>query len=200
MLNQMDFSHLQWAVNHLLPRDFAPDEVKTMAHILPLWQQQLYTGYYTGMAGGDFRSYALLVLQPKQNLVLLDYFAIHPGCRGKGYGSRVLSQLVNKRLPYWVRAMYVEIEDPATATTPAQAQLRQRRLQFYTRLGAVPCGVGVQVFGVDYQLLCFVKDTNFTPTPQQCLRDYSSIYKNLLPPQLFQTQFVPKCNSTGQKT
>lgn len=83
-----------------------------------------------------------------QDLVLLDYFAIHRSCRGKGYGSKALKLL---RERYENRRFLLEIELPEE-DVPNQAK-RLKRKEFYLRNGMQETGIKVCVFQVPMEVL-----------------------------------------------
>lgn len=81
-------------------------------------------------------------------LILLDYFAVSPQCRGAGIGTSALLQLLQQ---YSGQGLFVEIE--STAPAGADQQLRIRRKQFYCSCGMEPLNVSADVFGVRMELL-----------------------------------------------
>ena len=82
------------------------------------------------------------------DIVLIDYFAVHKKKRSEGYGSRMLPLLVNLYTP---RGVFLEIER-VTDSAP-NSEERERRREFYTRLGFSSMGVFVDLFGVEMELL-----------------------------------------------
>ncbi len=90
------------------------------------------------------------------DLVLLDYFAIKPECRGQGLGGQTLALL---RERYAGRRIVLEIEPPDEASD--NAEQRARRKAFYLRHGFSETGIGVRLFGVVFALLCTGGDVGF---------------------------------------
>lgn len=101
------------------------------------------------------------------DIVLLAYFAICPGCRGGGLGSRALALL---RRRYAGKRIAVEIEMPQ-ADAPNQAQ-RLRRKAFYLRNGFTQTPLRVCLFGVPMELLRCGDPVSFA--------EYRAIYAHLL--------------------
>jgi GNAT superfamily N-acetyltransferase len=77
-------------------------------------------------------------------LGFLFYLAVDPALRGQGLGAWLL-QKINARLSQDAsacggsppRGLMWEVERPLDAETPAEQEMRQRRIQFYQRNGAV---------------------------------------------------------------
>lgn len=85
----------------------------------------------------------LAILAKREDLVLLDYFAVLPERRGKGAGSRALAAI---RANYPGKRFFLEIED---AFRPSDnAEQRQRRRAFYLKNGMTPMPFRVDLFGV----------------------------------------------------
>lgn len=81
-------------------------------------------------------------------LVLLDYLAVDPRCRGEGIGTAALRLFL---AAYPGQGVFVEIED--TAFPGADQSVRLRRKQFYRNCGMEDLQVTAQVFGVNMELL-----------------------------------------------
>ena len=95
---------------------------------------------------GNFRGLVITILH--KDIVLLDYFAITPECRGNGIGSEVLKEM-NRRYPG--KTLLLEIEDPEI---PHKNQPdRIRRKAFYLRNGMVSQDFKITFFGVEMLVL-----------------------------------------------
>lgn len=90
--------------------------------------------------------FAITVLY--QDMVLLDYFAIHRAYRGKKYGSQAL-QLLKQR--YEGRRLILEIELPDENAPNCKERIRRK--QFYLKNGMVETGLRVCVFRVPMEVL-----------------------------------------------
>jgi len=84
------------------------------------------------------------------DLILIDYLAVHKAHRSCGIGSAVLTAL---RSRYVGKGIFLEIES-VYEDIPEQP-LRLRRRQFYLRSGMVPMKVMISLFGVEMELLGF---------------------------------------------
>ena len=80
--------------------------------------------------------------------VLMAYFAVAPEARGQGAGSLALAALLER---YRGRCVFLEIE--ALEPEAGNYAQRVRRKQFYLRGGLSDCGLSVQVFGVNMEIL-----------------------------------------------
>ena len=83
-----------------------------------------------------------------QDMVLLDYFAIHRSCRGKNYGSQALQMLKEW---YQGRRLILEIELPDENASNREERIRRK--QFYLKNGMVETGLRVCVFQVPMEVL-----------------------------------------------
>ena len=91
----------------------------------------------------------LAVLMTDGRCTLLDYLAIEPDKRDRGYGSQVLRRLLTE---YNERPLLVEIERADERAADNADRLRRR--DFYLRSGMESSGVCVWLFHVEYELLC----------------------------------------------
>ena len=93
---------------------------------------------------GNYQLYALIinnhveaiacVFTPKNNrLCLLDYFAVKENNRGKGIGSALFQELIN-RIKSLQRILILEVEDP---TFGENNEEKIKRIHFYERNGAI---------------------------------------------------------------
>ena len=95
---------------------------------------------------GRFSGFASTV--NSQDLILLDYLATLPQCRGQGVGSAALLRLKER---YPGKGVFVEIEE--TRDPGEDQQLRIKRRQFYESAGMESLNVTAMVFGVKMELL-----------------------------------------------
>lgn len=151
MLQYRELSAEERAVyyNEKLQRDFPPDELKPCATIDKLCAEGIYHCY----AFFDHEAqigYAYLKMTGE--FTLLDYLAIEPSCRGKGYGSQVLPIITGELLPEG-NTLLIEAENPACATSLDDRAVRLARLRFYKNAGMRVSGVLGKAFGVEYRIL-----------------------------------------------
>jgi len=83
-----------------------------------------------------FAGLAFYHLLPKAALAHLWYLAIVSERRGQGLGAALYCEIVARVQRAGARVLFLEVEDPAQATTAQQAALALRRIGFYRRLGA----------------------------------------------------------------
>ena len=96
------------------------------------------------------RMIGLAVVAKSGDLALLDFFAIAPTERGKGYGARALRALAKR---YADKRLFLEIEriDEGAANNAE----RLRRKAFYLRNGLTESGFAVRMFGVALEVMQF---------------------------------------------
>ena len=112
------------------------------SEILYFYDEQGFLGLATTVSGGG--------------VVLLDYFAVAKRRRGRGNGSAMLAQLMER---YGERGMFLEIEIPYD-DAPNVTE-RRRRKDFYVRAGLAPTDTRVCLFGVDMELLTYKCSVSF---------------------------------------
>lgn len=95
---------------------------------------------------GVFLGFAITILH--KDIVLLDYFAISPTCRGQGIGTKVLALLEER---YAGKRILLEIEDPDEPADNTAERLRRR--EFYLRNGLTIQNYKVWLFGVKMLIL-----------------------------------------------
>ena len=98
---------------------------------------------------------------------LLDYFAIAPGRRGGGIGSRSLKLLLER---FHNQKYIFEIEKQDEQAKNAAE--RKRRKEFYLRNGLKETGVFVNVYKTDFELL--------TPDGELNFEEYTEILYGIL--------------------
>ena len=124
---------------------FPPSERKPFGKILRMAKEGR-TDLWTIRTDGKFAGLAATVNSP--DIVLLDYFAVKKGLRGKGVGSAALRELERN---YADRGFFVEIE--STRENSSNRQERENRKRFYEHCGMAPMGTEADVFGIRMELL-----------------------------------------------
>ena len=136
------------------PRHFPDSELKPLSSVKMLLEQGQYSGYGlfdgSGAAEGGMLGYALLMHDKDKGKMLLDYYAFLEEHRCRGLGSVFLHEIQRQGdFP----GCFIECEAPETADCREQRELRERRIRFYERNGAVLTQVRAQLFGVTYRML-----------------------------------------------
>lgn len=106
------------------------------------------------------------ILAKDGDLVLLDYFAIAPGMRNCGAGSRALELLLQRYQKY---RFFLEIESTVHAAPDSDRRLRRK--DFYLRNGMACMDYLVSLWGVEMEIL-----TNGCTVSYQ---EYYSLYEHL---------------------
>ena len=136
------------------PEHFPDSELKPLSSVKMLLERGQYSGYglYDGSAAaeGGLLGYALLMHDKDREKMLLDYYAFMEEYRCRGLGSVFLHEIQKQKdFP----GCFIECEAPETADCAEQRELRERRIRFYERNGAVLTQVRAQLFGVTYRML-----------------------------------------------
>jgi GNAT superfamily N-acetyltransferase len=133
-----------------LSRDFPPNERKPLPMLKELTEQGI-NSVWAVKQNGAMIAYYILARRKGSPLVLLDYLAVEPELRSSGVGSEVLRALRGQLAKG--EYLLIESEWPPSGETEAEQAIRQRRLCFYQRCGAVLSSLRSLLFGVDYALL-----------------------------------------------
>ncbi len=147
-----------------MKRDFPQNELRpysTMKRLLRKNEYGVYRAYSNGEPVGYFS-----VFSTGGNVILLDYFAVEYGIRSRGIGSelfRAFAQIISKDYPN-ANAAVIECEAPYAAENPDEKKLRERRIGFYLKNGAVMTEHYWRAFGVEYNLLALpIEGADITP-------------------------------------
>lgn len=136
-----------------MKEDFAADELKPLSMMYDMLDRGIYKGF--GFYEQEkLIGYAFLVIGGG-NCVLLDYLAICPEFRNRGYGSLVLTALAEelakeKRIS---GGLILESEKPEAGKTGEDRALRLRRIGFYERNGFRRTTLICELFGVAYTIM-----------------------------------------------
>lgn len=171
---------MQSIYENQMQSDFPAAEIKPFSKIARLYQEGLYCAY--GLYDDtDLVGYAFFCTAPGAKYMLLDYLAVSAQCRNKGYGGQFLTLLQNELAAY--DYILLEADNDAFADTPAEAEIRRRRLGFYQRTGATLTAVRNVIFGCPFKVLYFpIKATADNNTVLSALQN---IYTVLLTPEQF---------------
>lgn len=176
---------LEQVYHRHMERDFPDDELK------PLWLLEQLVRDGINSIWGCYRKeelvgYYVLAQEQGSQMMLLDYLAVVPHLRGTGVGSEILALLRESLRDQ--DYLFIESENPEYAENDAEKQVRERRLRFYHRSGAVEQGVRILLFGVRYVGLTLSR--NNPPSPQQQVEDYLSLYRRMLPEDWFEANVM----------
>ena len=103
---------------------------------------------------GKMVAYSMILKDSAYNAVLVDYLAVLPDERSKGYGSIFIDkfkEFYKDRL-----GIIIEIEEPGKADTDEENLLRDRRKVFYLKNGFEVQPVSLSLFGVEMNMLYLV--------------------------------------------
>lgn len=96
-------------------------------------------------------SYSIIITKSKYNYILIDYLATVKEYRGLGYGSKFINLLKEKYSSK--NGIIIEIEKIGYGKTEEENILRQKRLEFYLKLGFKPMNYNLKLFGTHMQVL-----------------------------------------------
>ena len=131
-----------------LVHDFIKDELKKLPDILKAVDDGIYEclGLFDD---SEMIGYTFLVKQGMN--FLIDYLAVYPKYRYKGFGSEIIKLL--REYMSGAELIILEVEDPAYTKESDLKDLQTRRIVFYERNGCIDTGLRVRCFGVPFIIL-----------------------------------------------
>ncbi|MGY3765200.1 GNAT family N-acetyltransferase [Vagococcus vulneris] len=148
MYRQIDFNEFKKLYQEHMIYDFPADELKTLAMYERLFMEDVYTCYVYEKEQ-KLLGYACFVWK-NQQYQLLDYFAVNRNFRGSGVGSEMLSWIQSKPI---ADVIILECEDPDFADSEQEKKVREDRIRFYLKNGAVNTGFKLCVHHVEFVVL-----------------------------------------------
>lgn len=153
--------------------DFPPAELKPLETLLKLSREGSYL-CYGAYDESKCLAYAYFMKHPKENVILLDYFAVEKAVRGQGYGSCALERFLKQMEPGIT--VLIEAEQPDTAEDAQQLKIRRRRIAFYEKNHMLLSEIVTEAFGVEYVILL-----NQPCEKEKVTRCYMDIYQSMIP-------------------
>ena len=170
-----------------MTRDFPPDELKPLAMIEKALGRDQYI-CYGAVSGNEIFAYAYFVKlkESEKWYALFDYYAVRKDLRDQGVGSGFMQALIKGPLKE-MDCVVLEVDDPACAETPEEADIRNRRLAFYLRNGLHDADITATVYGVQYKILTLPVGNSVSK--EDVKRKYTALYQSILPARLFEQHF-----------
>jgi ribosomal protein S18 acetylase RimI-like enzyme len=142
--------------------EFKKDVYKQYKKIFPIQERKSYKmlekGYYNKNAVfykiiEENNLVGFIITQSVENnlYVLLDYFAILPEYQCKGYGKQAIKEL-NKIVSQKYYGIVIEVEKLGLGKNQKENELRQRRIEFYEKLGFVNLQIDLNLFNVVFSI------------------------------------------------
>lgn len=173
-VKKLSVSQVEEIYNSYMKTDFPKDELKPLKYI----KSQLEKCEYECIGlfiEDELKAYAYFVKSPDTDVMLLDYFAVISNIRGTGIGSKALDGI--KRYYSNTKAILMESESPEYAKTDSERNVRERRISFYKRNGAIHTSVQTNVYGVYYDIL-FLKIMDDINPADEIKKIYKSMFKD----------------------
>ena len=99
-------------------------------------------------SGEDFVGFILANSLDQNDYLQVDYFAILPEFQGRGYGTQSINKL--KQMSNKYKGIFIEVEKLGLGEDKKENDLRQRRMQFYKKLGFVELNCDFILYKVIY--------------------------------------------------
>jgi len=141
-----------------MKQDFPSGELAPFFTIKRNLERKIYNGYY--LSDNLDLGYAIITAPQGLKYALLNYFAIYPEYRSKGYGSEFLKILINH---YHERILVLEAEDPQAQKNSINREIAKHRINFYERAGfRVAPTAKAKIFGVNMLIMTNGHEENFS--------------------------------------
>jgi GNAT superfamily N-acetyltransferase len=140
-----------------MKRDFPANELAPFGAVRRNLEKNIYDGVFLTENSVDI-GYALITAPANLKYALINYFAVFPEYRSKGYGSEFLKILIGC---YSERTLVIEADDPLAAKTDGLYDEAARRVKFYERAGfnVIPTQKA-KIFGVNYLIMASGNNDN----------------------------------------
>lgn len=171
---ELTLEELKQLYQSRISRDFVPNELRPWGNMRALALRGAYRAFAYREKGAVL-AYGIFAHCP--GAALLDYLAVDPALRGRGLGTRFFQALQGGCQAAWRAFFLIEAESLESAQTPAEKEVRRRRIQFYTRCGCRETGIFSFLFGVEYQILLFPLEGE--PGREQARAALESLYRLL---------------------
>ena len=99
-------------------------------------------------SGENFVGFILANSLDKNGYLQVDYFAILPEFQGRGYGTQAINKL--KQISNKYKGIFIEVEKLGLGKDKKENDLRQRRMQFYKKLGFIELNSDFILYKVVY--------------------------------------------------
>lgn len=135
-----------------MKRDFPSNELAPFFAIKRNFDKKIYDVFFlTESAGGIDIGYAIITAPENEKFALINYFAVFPDFRSKGYGNEFLKILCGI---YPDRIFFVEVENPLALKKDKLYAEALRRIKFYERAGfRILPTAKAKIFGVDMAIM-----------------------------------------------
>jgi len=140
-----------------MKRDFPYNELPPFFVVKRNFDKNIYDGFYMTEDTSDI-GYAVITAPENLKYALVNYFAILPEYRSKGFGSEFLKIILGC---YSDRILVVEADAPSSAKSASLRNEAERRVRFYERAGfhVIPTEKA-KIFGVDMLIMASSQDKN----------------------------------------
>ena len=141
-----------------MKRDFPHNELQPFFSVKRNFDKNIYEGFY--FTENVDMGYAIITAPENLKYALINYFAVFPEFREKGYGSEFLKIILNR---YSDRILVLEADDPSAAKTTATHDEAVRRVKFYERAGfhVIPT-TRAKIFGMNMVIMANGQDENLS--------------------------------------
>lgn len=132
-----------------MSQHFPKEELKPFWKIQKLYEEGRYLGIVMETKT-DLLAYAMIITDPHSQLGLLDYLASNHHFRGRGYGSQFIQYLRHELI---LKGLIIEVEHPIISDSEKEREMKERRIDFYLRNGAVKAPYAWYHYDVLFKLL-----------------------------------------------
>lgn len=191
-IKQLNCEELLKIYRDTAPAHFPADELKPVYAIEALLAKDAYLGLGLFDETERILGYALFLIVPEQEVILLDYYAIFTDYRDLGLGSFFLQEMRTYFKQY--KGIFIETEDIDCASNERERLERTRRNEFYTHNGAISTNIKCTLFDVSFTIWFLPTDTaadvnsvrkSVLGNTQALQEALDIIYRFMLPPESY---------------
>lgn len=176
----IDIKEFEELYHKIMPQDFTEAEAKSFDDFKRLDDRGLLASLVLEDQG-QLMAYLVISESLNTNAQLIEYLAVSRKVRGQGVGSKLMSQYLDSV----TQRVYLESEDPMSACNEADQRIRERRLNFYQRLGFKASDFLVTLYDDCYQILYYDPKDRLSPMSDAIKKELLDIYKIALPKEDF---------------
>lgn len=155
---------------------FPEEERKAFKHLKSSFEKGITT-FLKIMIEEKFIGFFIVNIVKDIKCAHLDYFAILPEYQSKGYGTEAIRKLKEEYKDYY--GIFIEIEKVGEGKTLEENEIRQKRANFYERIGFSKMKFDIDLYQVIYSayiLQCSVDDIK----EENVIEDIWEIYRTIM--------------------
>ena len=154
-LKNIDFNEFEKDVYKHYDEIFPEDEKKPLDMLQNSYENN-YEKFTKIMYKNEFVGFILTTKTKKDGFAILDYYAILPKYRNKGIGTKTLEKYLKEEKDN-SKGIFVEVEKVGLGKDENENKIREKRKNFYDKLGFKKLNYDFILFDVTYSTHIYTK-------------------------------------------